>query len=399
MTIEDRIAALRQQKLEKPFCWLICFEARPLQGIPPGGSGPHLLVFTSAVKAQNFIKGRKKVYGSEPLSVLALDSARTLKELSSSTTEDSRYAPPPCGMVVDFEYPSGRSNQVLTPAQMKVISADELTNRFQIHAIPPLPAQRKVKFEWNRRSKAIVVGFSSVAALLIVFFILRGMFLGMKSGKIKPLSFMNTPTLTPTVTPTATATQKPWEVHFTEDFSLERNLWAWADDYYTEGCGTEYRGIENGAYFWTVDGTDGCVWRQFPNWQAVKDFEAYADMERLPESDEGDIGLVFRGVDDTHYMFFYINDHLKQFTVFGIDDDWTTLIDWTTSPAIVKDGLNRVGIVARGSIFSFMINGEKVATTNFSGISQGLVGLALGVHTSGDRVSARYDNFELNSNR
>ncbi len=399
MTIEARIAALRQQKSEKPFCWLICFEERPLQGIPPGGSGPHLMVFTTAVKAHNFVNGRKKFYGSETLSVLTLDSAKTLYELSIDTAKDSRYAPPPCGVVVDFQYPSGRSGQVLTPAQVKDISADELTNRIQISSIPPLPGKSKVKFEWNRRSKAIAIGISSLAALLIVFFILRGVFLGMKSGKIKPLSFMNTPTLTPTVTPTATATQKPWDVHFNDDFSTQRYIWAWAEDEYTEGCGTENRGIEDGAFFWTVDGTDGCVWRQFPNWSAVKDFEAYADMERLPGSDEGDIGLVFRGVDDTHYMFFYINDHLRQFTVFGIDGDWTTLIDWTTNSAIVQDGLNRVGVSARGSNFTFIINGEKVATSNFSGISQGMVGLALGVHTSGDMVSARYDNFELNSNR
>ena len=390
MAIEDRIAALRQQKLEKPFCWLICFEERPLQGIPPGGSGPHLLVFTSAVKARDFIKGRKKFYGSETLSILALDSAGTLKELSVGTAKDARYAAPPCGVVVDFQYPSGRSSQVLTPAQVKDISTDELTNRIQISSIPPLSDKRKVKFEWNRRSKAIAIGISSVAALLIVFFILRGVFLGMKSGKIKPLSFMNTPTLTPTVTPTATATQKPWDVHYLDDFSSNKFGWELDPAEDSGDCGTEIRTMEFNSLVWTIDALDGCVWQQSPQISPVPNFEAFIDVERVPGSAQGDMGLIFNNPDYSKTVYFLIDDTEGTFSVYSLQRDWSTLVDWRGSTAIHSNTMNKLGIVAWGSTYTFFINGEKVASITISGFTRHVVGVGMGLERSGDTLTVRY---------
>ncbi len=400
MTIEDRIAALRQQKSDKPFCWLICFEERPLQGIPPGGSGPHLMVFTSAAKAHDFIKGRKKFYGSETLSTLALDSAITLKELSIGTAEDKRYAPPPCGVVVDFQYPSGRSSEIITTTHMKDISTDELTNRIHMRSNPPLPGQRKVKFAWSRQTKAIAIGISAVVALLIVFFILRGVFLGMKSGKIKPLSFMNTPTLTPTVTPTATATQKPWQVHITDDFSSNKLAWWLVQDDYSEYCGSESTGIAAGKFTWTVIAIDGCVWYQYPDLLPVQDFEAYVDIERQPDSATGDMGMTYRIVDEANYTLFLIDPMESNYSVFGLaDNEWRTLIDWTTSNAIYFTGVNRVGIKADGTTYTFYINGKSVATIIDTKFSSGKVGLGLGIHNAGDYLNMKFDNFDLFSNR
>ena len=59
MYIEDQINAMHQHKTETPFGWLICFEDRPLQGIPPKGDGPHMLFFSEESKAQAFIAARK----------------------------------------------------------------------------------------------------------------------------------------------------------------------------------------------------------------------------------------------------------------------------------------------------------------------------------------------------
>ena len=399
MTIEARIAALCQQNFDKPFCWLICFEDRPLQGIPPGGNGPHLLVFTSAVKAHDFIKGRQKFYGKETLSILALDSAETLKELSVGTVKDARYAAPPCGVVIDFQYPSGRSNQVLTPAQVKDISTDALTNHIQISSIPPLPGKRKVKFAWNRRSKAIAIGISSVAALLIVFFILRGVFLGMKSGKIKPLAFMNTPTLTPTITPTATATQKPWEVHFLDDFSSNKFGWWLVENEVQEDCGIENRYLESNALVWTIEALDGCIWQQSPELSPVPNFDAFIDVERFPGSPQGDMGLIFNTPDYSHTVYFLIDDIERTFSVFSLQGDWTTLVDWKSSTAIHTNSENRLGIQARGSKYTFIINGEKVASVTISGFSRHVIGVGMGLERSGDILTIRYRNYEVNTYR
>ncbi len=68
MGVEDQIIAMRKLQLKNPFGWLICYENRPLQGIPPKGDGPHLLFFSEETKAQAFMEGRKKYFGEEPLS-------------------------------------------------------------------------------------------------------------------------------------------------------------------------------------------------------------------------------------------------------------------------------------------------------------------------------------------
>ena len=82
MYIEDQIIALRQQEMENPFGWLVCFEARPLQAIPPKRNGPHIMFFSEEKKAQAFIADRQRFFGAEPLSAISVDSPDTLKLLA-----------------------------------------------------------------------------------------------------------------------------------------------------------------------------------------------------------------------------------------------------------------------------------------------------------------------------
>jgi hypothetical protein len=134
MFVEELINALRLQSEETPFGWLICFEGRPLQGIPPKGNGPHIIFFSEENKAQAFITDRKKFFGEEPLSAVGVDSPDTLKALALITSSDPRYSAPPCGIVLDFDYATTKTRKVLAPAEVKSLLPVEIARKFEFRS-------------------------------------------------------------------------------------------------------------------------------------------------------------------------------------------------------------------------------------------------------------------------
>ena len=130
MYVEDQINALRLQKPETALGWLICFESRPLQGIPPKGNGPHMLFFSAEEKARAFISGRKVFFGEEPLSVVGVDLPETLKSLALAPSGDPRYAAPPCGIVLDFDYATKKSRKILAPVEVSSLMPAKIAKAF-----------------------------------------------------------------------------------------------------------------------------------------------------------------------------------------------------------------------------------------------------------------------------
>jgi len=401
MTIEDRIQDFSQLKNVPPFCWLICFEERPLQGIPPGGNGPHLLAFSTEANAQAFLSGREKYFGNEPLSVIKIDSADSLKSLLGEPCRDPRYAAPPCGLVFDFDYSTGKAKQVISPAKASKSAASEIAQSF---LAPPIPehSQRAPRDKSAKRTAGIIGG---VAGIIILVFVGVGVIRGMKSGKIPAFAFLNTPTLTPTATqtptplPTFTPTQQPWQVHFTDDFSSNKYNWPLLDNAVSEGCGTENSYFENNAWIWKVEATGGCVFWRNNGLIAVKDFDVSINVEQLPNSSNGDYGLTIFTLDNSYTLNLTVDPSNSTFTIDTNDTGWKTLIDWTYSSAIHRTGSNRLRIVAQNQTYMFFINGEQMGSTADTVIKSGYVGFNLGTHTAGDSVTMSFDNFELFTNR
>ena len=123
---EEIIAILRKQPALAPLCWIVCYEDRPLQGRPPDSSESHLLIFTSVDRAQGFIAGRLRFYEPEPLSVVGVDTAQRLKDLVMAPGRDPRYKPPPFGLLLNFAYPTGATDEALSPQQTAEMAAGEL---------------------------------------------------------------------------------------------------------------------------------------------------------------------------------------------------------------------------------------------------------------------------------
>jgi len=133
-TAEAIIAMLRQSQVAKPLCWIMCYEDRPLQGAPPGNTKPHLLVFTSTAKAEAFIAGRGRIFMPEPLSVVGVDSASRLKQLTTTPASDSRYEQPPCGLLLNFTYPTGATDGTLSPQDVEKMNANQLVRALGLKA-------------------------------------------------------------------------------------------------------------------------------------------------------------------------------------------------------------------------------------------------------------------------
>jgi hypothetical protein len=409
MNIEDRIAALSQRRDASPFCWLICFEKRPLQGIPPGGSGAHLMAFSSETAAQAFIPGRRKYYGSEPLSAIKIDNSESLKALLEEPSLDARYAPPPCGVVIDFDYRTGNARQVLSATQARGMSAAEVANAFQAAAtipgiLPPTIPQRG-KGGWSTTTKRIAMGIGGLAIVAILFFGIRAVYGGMKSGKIPAFGFLNTPTMTatatriPTATPTVTPTEKPWEIHYTDAFVT--NQWGWPQkvDQLFEGCGTESMYIDNASLFWKVVANSDCTWSEYPSFAQMKEFDLSMDMEQLPDSNNADMGLAFASSDFSYQLFFQIDPSNSTFMVESLQTDWKVIIDWKYTSAIKGSGVNRLRMVKQESHFTFYVNDVEVGSINDPTISSGIIGASLGAYNVGETVSIAFDNLELFTNR
>src|SRR5574341_311519 len=60
-------------------------------------------------------------------------------------------------------------------------------------------------------------------------------------------------------------------------------------------------------------------------------------------------------------------------------DGWEVLIDWTPHPAISADSPNRLEVIGQGMYFTFNINNAFVADYSDERLSQGAVGLLVGL--------------------
>ncbi len=129
---EEIIAVLRQNQSAKPICWIVCYEDRPLQGAPPGSDKPHLMIFASPNHADRFIAGRKQLFMPEPLSVVGIPSPSVLKHLATVPAHDSRYVGPPCGLLLNFTYPTGATDGTISPQNVESMSADTIAQTLRL---------------------------------------------------------------------------------------------------------------------------------------------------------------------------------------------------------------------------------------------------------------------------
>jgi hypothetical protein len=433
MFVEDTITALRQQRAERPFGWLICFEGRPLQGIPPRGNGPHLLFFSAEFKAQAFISDRKSFFGQEPLSIVAVDSAERLKSIALDVSSDSRYTPPPCGIVMDFDHASRKSRKVLAPVETDSLSPVEIARMFAggasqaaVPGVPLTPVHRMETAPRAKQNRPLTIGLITCGALLLVgLFILcvAAVWFGMKRGMIPALPSFTKPAATeapvvvPVLVPTAVPTNTPaivllptpttmlpeapisWDETIVDDFSANAHGWPLGND--NGQYGSSAIAIRNGKLAWELKSVENCWYWWYPDLPAVADLDAAVDVQRTGGSTSGDYGMVVRADGDKGYFYYFaINDARQEYAFFVYQyENWTKIHDWTFANAIQTGQVNRIEVQATGSQFVFLVNGIVVGQADDTRLSSGKVGVLAQLYDAADKLDIEYDNLILRGNR
>jgi len=180
---------------------------------------------------------------------------------------------------------------------------------------------------------------------------------------------------------------------FTDSFDDNSHEW-FVGDYHDQFV-VGNRAIVGGKYRWAVQAYRPSRFSAIPQVDPVSDFYLIVDAKRV----RGDLsclyGLLFRRLDRNNFYLFQISD--EQYFTFELlsQDEWTTLIDRTNTPAVRPGEVNQLAVRGEGSHFEFFINGEFVGEADNDEFSSGTVGLVIGFPDAGSRAVFEFDNFEL----
>jgi len=168
------------------------------------------------------------------------------------------------------------------------------------------------------------------------------------------------------------------------------------DDEYSSG----YVSIEKGVYLWDVkDSKDGFIaWSDFSENEFISDFDVYVDT-KVVKGKQGDVcsGLMFRvaSLVDEHYYFILCNNAVAQISFYSAKGEWDRI---ATIPSFssfsYSEDWNRLEISARGSHFTFFINGSKIYEMSDERRNTGGIALAIEV-TENTSARVLFDNFGL----
>lgn len=180
-------------------------------------------------------------------------------------------------------------------------------------------------------------------------------------------------------------------------FSTNKNRWRSGpenNDYWSGNIE-----IKSGFYLWNIKTTKYTFvsWADFTPRGYIYDFDVYVDT-RVEEAEPGDVcsGLLFRispdGWDEGGYYFALCNDSRIKVSYHTEKDGWKNIVSLPYHER--SNDWDRLEISARGSHFTFFMNGDKVYEMEDD--RQKVGDLALAVELN-ETVSARvlFDNFGL----
>jgi hypothetical protein len=205
----------------------------------------------------------------------------------------------------------------------------------------------------------------------------------------------STPTITQTFTPSLTPTQSylDWPVVLSDSFDGNSNGWYEGTD--TDEYVKNNVSITGGQYLFDVTAVKSFFWGLSPNLRNLTDFYLTADVENKTGPASADYGLVFRMISSNKYFFaIAAQSQLYSFQVLN-NNQWTTIVDWTSSSQINTSGSNQIGVLARGASFTFFINGEQIDQIDDTTLKTGKVGVGLSMSHAGDNMLLAFDNFEV----
>jgi hypothetical protein len=127
----------------------------------------------------------------------------------------------------------------------------------------------------------------------------------------------------------------------------------------------------------------------------IVEFDAI--MENYPEEIDTCIGIIVRRIDESNYYRFLISRYGEYKFEKTVDDDWSTIIPWTSSTSIkVGEETNTIKVKCEGDTFTFYINNDEIETCTDSTFASGGIALTAGVgDCSQERLRFSFDNFKI----
>jgi hypothetical protein len=184
-----------------------------------------------------------------------------------------------------------------------------------------------------------------------------------------------------------------WSSALSDDFSAARYDWSIGD--YSDSLVTGNKTIGSGVYRWEAKAFDDFVWWSVPDTDSAADCYVGVDVQLVNGVSNAQYGLIFRRVDSANYYLFLVSDNAYFEFVKVSEGAWTVFVKWTEAPAIQSGEVNRLEVVAKGSQFTFYINGEYVGEYSDSQFASGKPGLVVGLSKAGDTCVVEFDNFEF----
>ena len=220
-----------------------------------------------------------------------------------------------------------------------------------------------------------------------------------------------TMTLTPTVTLTGTpneATQQAlkeafeatavvvsqdWQPVFSETFEKDQNQWPTGsqDDDLKE---ITYKVVDD-RYRLNIKAHKKFIGLVDIPTTSVRNFYFSAEVRQVRGAVRTDYGFIFRRDSNGNYYYFGMND-LRQYTVRRFyNNEWSALIDWTSSAAIKHNDSSELSVIAEDDHFRLFINDQFVAEIHDELIQEGTFALAFQLHAVGHVAFLEFDNIEL----
>jgi len=178
-----------------------------------------------------------------------------------------------------------------------------------------------------------------------------------------------------------------WITVLYDSFNSNDNNWQ-AGNLPNEYFNPLSRTIADGRFRWEA-GTDKPN-NISPAWlmgHQVSDFHLIVNGKHITGSNAGSgWGIIFRIQDNLNQYSFRMTDSQYFAVTVQKNGQWSNLVDWTKTDAIKPYGVNQFEVLARGSHFTFTINGQVVSEVDDNAFSQGLVGLVIEGYTLGEKI-------------
>ena len=189
------------------------------------------------------------------------------------------------------------------------------------------------------------------------------------------------------------AAAKEWPIILSDTFDSNQNDWPTGSDT------GEFASITwtnaNGKYRWDATAKQGFIWWSYPAVSDVNDFYLSVDAQQISGPTTAQMGLLLRLFDNSNFYLFKIDNNQRYTFELSSGDGWTTLLDWTNSPALKPDEVNHLTVFAEGNYFAFFVNGSLVAELTDDHLAGGKGGVAIGLDNAGDQAVFEFDNFVL----